>query len=413
LNRREIKPRRFGIGKRKLKRSMDNKQRSLWIITGILVLNAIGMTIVLPLFPFLLAKYVPEKSVAHAMSTLFSVFAICQFFAAPFFGSLSDRYGRKAILLVSLLGSAVGYLLLGIGGALWVLLLGRIIDGLTAGNQSALFAYVSDTTEPHERGKWFGYIGGAIGVGFMIGPAIGGLLGSASVTLPFYVTAGITVLSMLCISLFLPESLPVEKRTTHLTLKSLNTYTGFKEIFAMQGARSLIIMGAFFYVGLNTWQFSASIFLKDVFLWGPSFIGGVFVLVGICDILSRVIVLPQMLKVWRERAVGIIGLCGLALGLAFLFLSAYIHSMWLIVAAVACIVLGEGLFDPSYNARLSLSVPESKQGLLQGANQSLQALYHVLVPLGAAAIYARNHGAVFAIAAVFMLCGLALFAKLK
>lgn len=392
---------------------MVNKNRSLWIITGILVLNAIGMTIVLPLFPFLLGKYVPEKNVAHAMSTLFSVFAICQFFAAPFFGALSDRFGRKAILLVSLLGSAVGYLLLGIGGALWVLFLGRIIDGLTAGNQSALFAYVSDTTEPHERGKWFGYIGGAIGVGFMIGPAIGGLLGSASVTLPFYVTAGITVLSMLCISLFLPESLPVEKRATRLSFKSFNTFTSFKEIFSMKEARSLIIMGAFFFVGLNIWQFSASIFLKDVFLWGPSFIGGVFVLVGICDILSRVIVLPQMLKIWRERVVGVIGLLGLLLGLVFLFLSAYVHSVWLIIAAVACIVLGEGLFDPSYNARLSLSVPESKQGLLQGTNQSLQALYHVLVPLGAAAVYAHNHGAVFGIAAFFMLCGLLLFAKLK
>ena len=394
-------------------RNQVNKKRSLWIIIGILVLNAVGMTIVLPLFPFLLGKYVPEKDVAHAMSALFSVFAICQFFAAPVFGALSDRFGRKAILLVSLLGSAVGYLLLGIGGALWVLFLGRIIDGLTAGNQSALFAYVSDTTEPHERGKWFGYIGGAIGVGFMIGPAIGGLLGTASVTLPFYVTASITVLSMLCITVFLPESLPVEKRTTRLTLNSFNTFTSFKEIFALKEARSLILMGAFFFVGLNIWQFSASIFLKDVFRWGPSFIGGVFVLVGICDILSRVIVLPQMLKVWRERAVGSLGLCGLSLGLGFLFLSAYVHSVWLIIAAVACIVLGEGLFDPSYNARLSLSVPESKQGQLQGANQSLQALYHVLVPLGAAAIYSYHHGAVFGIAMIFMLCGLALFAKLE
>ncbi len=391
----------------------SNKKRSLWIIVGITVLNAIGMTIVLPLFPFLLEKYVPATSVAVVMSALVSVFAVCTFFAAPVFGALSDRYGRKPILLISLLGSAIGYILLGFGGALWVLFLGRIIDGLTAGNQSALFAYISDSTEPHERGKWFGYLGGAIGLGFMIGPTIGGVLGSASITLPFFVTAGITIVSMGCIAQLLPESLPAEKRTKHLTLKSFNTFSHFNEIFSLKEARALLVMGAFFYIGLNIWQFNASIFFKDVFKWGPSFIGGIFVLVGVCDILSRVILLPQLLKRLTERTVGTIGLCGLVAGLGFLFLSAYTPSVFLIIGAVACIVLGEGLFDPSYNARLSISVDESKQGLLQGTNQSLQAVYHVIVPLGAAAIYTYSHGAVFGIAALFMVCGLVMFIRLK
>lgn len=390
-----------------------NKKRNLWIIIGITVLNAIGMTIVLPLFPFLLEKYVSAENIALVMSALVSVFAVCTFFAAPVFGALSDRYGRKSILLISLLGSAVGYILLGMGGALWVLFLGRIIDGLTAGNQSALFAYVTDSTEPHERGKWFGYIGGAIGLGFMIGPTIGGLLGSASVTLPFFITAGITLVSVLCIAQLLPESLPVDKRTKHLTLKNFNTFSHFKEIFSLKEARALLVMGAFFYIGLNIWQFNASIFLKDVFKWGPSFIGGIFVLVGVCDILSRVIVLPQLLKRWSEQTVGIIGLCGLFVGLGLIFLSAYIPSVFLIIAAVACIVLGEGLFDPSYNARLSLAVDESKQGQLQGTNQSLQAVYHVIVPLGAAVVYTYSHGAVFGIAALLMIFGLVMFIKLK
>jgi DHA1 family tetracycline resistance protein-like MFS transporter len=393
--------------------SKVNNKRNLWIIVAITVLYSIGMTIVFPLFPFLLQQYVPSSNVALVMSLLVSIFAICQFFAAPVFGALSDRFGRKSILLFSLLGSAVGYILMGIGGALWVIFLGRIIDGLTAGDQSSLFAYITDSTEPHERGKWFGYMGGAIGLGFMIGPAIGGLLGSISITLPFYVTAGITLFSMLCIELFLSESLPVEKRTKQLSLKSFNTISHFKEIFSIKDARALITMGLFFYVGLNIWQFNASIFFKDVFMWGPSFIGGIFILVGICDILSRVIVLPQALKIWSDRQVGIVGLCGLIVGLGLIFLSSFIPSVLLIIAAVVCIVLGEGLFDPSYNARLSLSVEESQQGLLQGTNQSLQALYHIIVPLGAAAIYTYSHGAVFAVAALFMIVGLVLFTNLK
>jgi DHA1 family tetracycline resistance protein-like MFS transporter len=218
---------------------------------------------------------------------------------------------------------------------------------------------------------------------------------------------------MLCIAVLVPESLALEKRSKRVTLKSFNTFSHFNEIFSLKDARALLIMGAFFYIGLNIWQFNASIFFKDVFNWGPSLIGGVFVLVGICDILSRVIVLPQMLKVWSERTVGTIGLFGLAAGLILLFLSSYFPSMIIVIAAVACIVLGEGLFDPSYNARLSLSVDESRQGLLQGANQSLQALYHVIVPLGAAAIYTYSHSAVFGIATLFMACGLILFLKLK
>lgn len=387
---------------------MQNK-KNLWFIVGITILNAIGMTIVLPLFPFLLEKYVANTKIAATMSLLVSIFAICQFFAAPIFGTLSDRFGRKPILLISLLGSVIGYLLLGIGGALWILFLGRIIDGITAGNQSALFAYISDTTEPHERGKWFGYLGGAIGLGFMVGPAIGGLLGAKSITLPFYVTAIITFISIVCIFIFVPESLTTEKRTKQITWKSFNTFTHLNEIFSIKTAKSLIIMGAFFYIGLGIWQFNASIFLKDVFKWGPEFIGGVFVLVGICDILSRVIILPQMLKKYSEQTVGIIGLLGLVVGLGLLFISAFITSVFFIVGAVACIVLGEGLFDPSYNARLSNTVTEDKQGLLQGTSQSLQALYHVLVPLGAAAIYSYNKATVFGIATILMICGLLLF----
>ena len=391
---------------------MQNK-KNLWFIVGITILNAIGMTIVLPLFPFLLEKYVANTKIAATMSLLVSIFAICQFFAAPIFGTLSDRFGRKPILLISLLGSVIGYLLLGIGGALWILFLGRIIDGITAGNQSALFAYISDTTEPHERGKWFGYLGGANGLGFMVGPAIGGLLGAKSITLPFYVTAIITFISIACIFIFVPESLTTEKRTKQITWKSFNTFTHLKEIFSIKTAKSLIVMGAFFYIGLGIWQFNASIFLKDVFKWGPEFIGGVFVLVGICDILSRVIILPQMLKKYSEQTVGIIGLLGLVVGLGLLFISAFITSVFFIVGAVACIVLGEGLFDPSYNARLSNTVTEDKQGLLQGTSQSLQALYHVLVPLGAAAIYSYNKATVFGIATILMICGLLLFINMN
>lgn len=394
-------------------KNTTTNNRNLWIITGITVLNAIGLTIVLPILPFLLSEYVSEKEVATYMSALVSVFALCTFFAAPIFGALSDRYGRKRILIFSLLGSAMGYFLLGIGGAIWVLFTGRIIDGLTAGNQSTLFAYISDSTEANERGRWFGILGGAIGLGFMIGPAIGGVLGAISITLPFFVTAGITLLSILCVLILLPESLPIEKRSSQFTLKSFNLYHQFSEVFQLKQARTLLIMGAFFFVGLIIWQFNTSVYLKDELHWGTSFIGAVFMTVGICDILSRVVLLPLLLKKWSEKTLGAIGLLGLSLGLCCLFLSSYFPSGHLIFSAVALIVLGEGLFDPSYNSQLSNAVSDTKQGLLQGTNHSLQALYRVIIPIGAATIYTFNHGIIFAIASIILLIGLFLYLKIS
>lgn len=389
-----------------------NKERNLWIITAIIILNGIGMTIVFPVFPFLVGNYVSESQVAIALNTLVSAYALCEFFSAPVFGALSDRFGRKPILIVSLIGSAIGYLVLGMGGALWVLFLGRVIDGLTAGNISTLFAYIADSTEPEERTKWFGYIGGAMGIGTMIGPAIGGLLGTHSIPFPFYVTAGITFLSILCVFFFLPESLAPEKRTKRFSTKSLNAFVHIKDIFSVKEAASLLVLGAFFSIGLSVYQFNSSVFLKDVFAWGPAFISGILTLVGVCDIVVRVILLPQLLKKYSERSVGVAGLCGMILGLSLIFVSAFSASAVLLITAVILIAVGEGLFDPSFNSRLSQSVSEEKQGQLQGASQSLQAAYHVIVPLVSAAIYVYSHSALFAIAALLMAWALVLFIRL-
>ncbi len=385
----------------------------LWIIVGIVLMNGIGMTMVFPLLPFLLGNYLPDAQIVVGMSALASVFAACTFLAAPIFGALSDRYGRKKILIISLFGSVMGYILFGIGGALWVLFLGRIIDGLTAGNISTMFAYIADSTEPQERTKWFSYIGAAMGIGCMAGPALGGLLGAISITLPFFVTAGIMFLSILCTYFFLPESLSPEKRSTHFSVKSFNLLGQFKDIFTMKEVRALIIVGGFFYVGLGIYQFNFSIFLKDLYSWGPVLIGSIFTLIGACDILSRAVLLPLFLKRFSERNIGIVGLFGIALGLGLIILSIPISSPVLIFAAVMSITLGEGLFDPSYNGRLSQSVDETSQGKLQGVNQSLQSAYRVLVPLAAAAIYSFSPGILYGVAACIMMGSLILFAKLQ
>jgi DHA1 family tetracycline resistance protein-like MFS transporter len=390
---------------------MKSKKSKFWIIIGIVSLNSIGFSVVLPLLPFLVGKYLPAHQVVFGMSALLSIFAVCTFISAPVLGALSDRCGRKVILIISLLGSVTGYVLFGIGGALWLLFLGRIIDGLTSGNISTLFAYISDSTEPEERTKWFGYVGSAMGIGKLGGPALGGLLGSIALGLPFFVTAGLIFLSGLAVYFLLPESLAPEKRTKHLTLGSFNTFSHFKDIFRLKEVKLLLILGVLFYAGLGIFQFNFIIFLKDIYKWGPAIIGGLLTIVGICDIGTRALLLPWLLKHFNERSIGITGLIGLGIGLGLILVSIYIHSVVVISLAIIFIISGEGLFDPTYNGKLSQSIDENKQGKLQGVNQSLQSANNMFIPLGAAAIYFFSPGMLYATATFIVLAAVMLYAK--
>jgi DHA1 family tetracycline resistance protein-like MFS transporter len=305
----------------------------------------------------------------------------------------------------------IGYVLFGIGGALWILFLGRIIDGLTAGNISILFAYISDTTEPKERAKWFGYIGSAMGIGKLGGPALGGLLGGISLSLPFFVTGALIFLSGLATYFLLPESLAREKRTQHLSLNSFNVFSHFKDIFSLKQIKLLLVLGILFYAGLGVFQFNFTIFLKDIYKWGPVFIGTMLTLVGICEIFSRAVLLPWLLKRCNEKSIGITGLIGFGIGLALILLSIFIPSVFIIALGVIFIISGEGLFDPTYNAKLSQSVDESQQGKLQGVNQSLQAVNNMLIPLGAAAIYFYSPAILYATATFIVLVAVFIYAK--
>jgi len=392
---------------------MKTKKYKLWIIIGIVLLNSIGFSIVLPLLPFLVGQYLPSEKVVIGMSLLLSAFSVCSFFSAPIFGALSDRYGRKRILLFSLLGSVIGYVLFGIGGALWVLFLGRIIDGLTAGNISILFAYIADITEPKERVKWYSYIGSVMGIGKIGGPALGGLLGSISISLPYFITAALIFLSGVAVCFVLPESLAPEKRTKHLTRSSFNTFSHFKAIFKLKELKLLLVLGVLFYFGLSIFQFNFALFLKDIYQWTPAFIGGILTFVGLAEIFTRGLLLPVLLKYFTDKNIGVAGLITLSLGLGFLLVSIYIHSMMIISLAVICIIMGEGLFDSTYNGKLSQSVADSQQGKLQGVNQSLQSANNVIVPMVVAVIYYYSPSLLYSIAVIIVLMAAIMYTKYK
>ena len=172
------------------------------------------------------------------------------------------------------------------------------------------------------------------------------------------------------------------------------------------------MVGVLFYIGLGVFQFNFVVFLKDVYHWSPAFIGGMLTLVGVCDIVTRALLLPWLLKLSKEESIGIAGLIGLAIGLGCVVASLYFHSVVIVSLATIGIISGTGLFEPIYNGTLSQSIDEAKQGKLQGVNQSLQSANNVLVPLGAAAIYYYSPSVLYAAASVVILLAVLMYTNI-
>ena len=292
-------------------------------------------------------------------------------------GALSDRYGRRPVLLVSLLGSAVGYALFGIGGALWVLFLGRIVDGLTAGNFSAIFGMLGDSTAPEERGQHFGGIGAAAGGGFILGPAIGGLASKISLETPFFIAAGLTILNSLWGYFFVPESLKPQNRSFELQWAQLNPFTQIAGLFEITALRWLLVAGVLFMIPFAMMQTTLAVLLKDSLNWGADQTSLVFIVVGISDIAVQGLLLALLLKTFGERRVAIGALLIAVCGLVGMALLPVIPNAVLVFSSVIAFAVGEGVFTATLGSLLSQSVGPTMQGRVQGGNQALQSLTQV------------------------------------
>jgi DHA1 family tetracycline resistance protein-like MFS transporter len=338
-------------------------------------------------------KYVSNShQIAFYVGSLLSIYALCQFFAAPGLGALSDRFGRRPILLISLFGSIVGYLILGFAGALWMLFLGRIIDGLTGGNISTIYAYMADITKPQERGKYFGLLGAAAGVGMIIGPVIGGFLGSIYLPAPLFIAAGITLIDMLFGYFILPESLPVNLRLMHFDYKHLNPFSQFSHIFSIDILKRLFISGFIFFLAMNGLYAINAVFFKDVFSWNPAQIGLILFVIGFVDIFSQGFLINKLLPRFGEIKVSILGLVLTAVGFLMVALTSLMPSVVLIYLALIVLNIGDGLFEPSQGGLISKSVGPHMQGRVQGANQGMQSIARIAGPFIAAFIYGFGRG---------------------
>ncbi|GFP75483.1 MFS transporter [Clostridium fungisolvens] len=351
-------------------------------------LCGIGFSIIAPVVPFLVQPYTSSPSEqAIVVTMLTSVYAVCVFFAAPALGALSDKYGRRPLLLICLLGSSIGYLVFGIGGALWVLFLGRIIEGITGGSISTIFAYFADIIPPAQRTKYFGWMSAVVGVGTIIGPTLGGLLAKFGYSVPMFFGALITLLNVVYGFFFMPESLDKNNRLKEITLVRLNPFTQLASILSMKTLKRLLVSAFLLWIPNGSLQAVFSQFTMDTFSWKPTVIGLMFSIMGFQDIVSQGLIMPRLLKKLSDKQIAILGMTSEIIGYGLIAASSLFSFYPLLIVGMFIYGFGDSIFGPSFNGMLSKSVDSSEQGRIQGGSQSIQALARMIGPIIGGQIY--------------------------
>ncbi|CEN81158.1 MFS transporter [Paraclostridium sordellii] len=351
-------------------------------------LCGLGFSIITPVVPFLVKPYISNPSnQAIVVTLLTSVYAVCVFFAAPGLGALSDRYGRRPLLLVCLLGSAIGYLVFGIGGALWVLFAGRIIEGITGGSISTIFAYFADITPREQRSKYFGWVSAVAGVGCAIGPTLGGLLAKFGYSVPMYFGAIITLINVIYGIVYMPESLARNNRLKEVTFVRLNPFTQLIDILSIKNLKRLLISAFLLWIPNGSLQAVFSQFTIDTFNWDPALIGLMFSIMGIQDIISQGFIMPKLLKILSDVQIAVLGMTSEIIGYALIAVSALFSFYPLFIGGMFIFGFGDSVFGPSFNGMVSRSVDASEQGRIQGGSQSIQALARIIGPIIGGQIY--------------------------
>lgn len=374
---------------------------ALFLITFI---NLVGFGVVLPVFPFFgsMVQASPgETTLAMA------AYSLGQFIGAPLWGKLSDKYGRRPILIASLVGAILSYLILAYSRDIVTLGASRLFGGLMAGNIAAAFAYVGDITSPEQRPKAMGMIGAAFGLGFIFGPAIGGLLAGNHPDLSDFATvgfasAGITAVAAVAAFFLLPESLTAERRAEAHTSRSdmkLGEVLSAKPVIWALMALTLLVIGS-----AAMMETTLAFFAHDSFGWGPSDVGLSFGAVGLISALLQGGAAGPLARRFGSGPLAVAGVCFHAAGLGLLAIAGSSAAM---IAGLAVMAIGLGLFNPAFQTLTSDQTNDGDRGLVMGLTQGASSLGRVIGPAVSGTIYTGiGHRAPFGIGAVIMVAAI-------
>ena len=341
------------------------------------VLDVLALGIIVPVLPALVVEFLHGDTAraAEAYGVFATAWALMQFVASPFLGALSDRFGRRPIILLSIAGLGLDYILMALAPTLGWLFVGRVISGITSASFATAAAYIADVTPAHQRAKSFGLIGAAFGLGFVLGPALGGVLGSVSPRLPFWVSAALCLANALYGAFVLPESLPPERRAGFSwkranPLGSLRLLRSHPELFGLAGVTFL------YYVAHEVLPSTFVLYTGYRYGWDTRTVGLTLALVGVCTaIVSGGLVGPIVKRVTPRGGV----LLGLASGVfAFAAFGLAPSGAGFLIGVPLMAFLG--VYNPSAQAVMSQRVSATEQGQLQGAVMGLRGLSGLFSP---------------------------------
>lgn len=357
------------------------QQRALVVIFATVVLDAIGIGLIFPILPALLQDVTHASNVAPYIGVMTALYALMQFIFAPVLGSLSDRLGRRPVLLLSLGGAAINYLFLAFAPSLGMLLLGRAIAGLSSANVSVATAYLTDISTQAQRARRFGLLNAMFGAGFIIGPVLGGALGDYGLRLPFMAAAVLNMGNLLLAFFALPESrMPTR---TRIDLAALNPLRPLRWVFAEKRLLPITLIFFTFSAAGEVYGVCWALWGHDAFEWNGLWIGLSLGAFGVCQALAQAFLPGPAVKLLGERATI---LAGVACACVALVVMAFATHSWMIFAIMPVFALG-GIGAPALQSLATRQVAEDRQGQFQGVLASSVSLASVLCPLLFSSIY--------------------------
>ena len=352
----------------------------------IVFIDLVGFGLIIPLLPFYAEHFQASPMV---VGFVMAVYSLAQFIAAPFWGRTSDRIGRRPVVLVTLAGGAVSYVMLGFADSLWLLIGARVLGGFMAGNISTAFAYVADITTPENRAKGMGTVGAAFGLGFIAGPAIGGILAgpdplNADFLTPSLVAAGLSLTALIMAFMLLKESLPEDVRQKLADTPPKKRSEQFRAALAKPNVGLLIglsFLATFVFAGMET---TFAMWSERKFHWGPQQNGYLFAYVGLLVALIQGGLVGRLVRRFGEANLIVQGAVALAIGMLLIPFS---DGLPMLLIAMAIVAYGFGIITPSMNSLISLQVGPGEQGGVMGVTRSATTMARVLGPAWAGTMF--------------------------
>jgi DHA1 family tetracycline resistance protein-like MFS transporter len=352
---------------------MNNKR--LFSIILVVFIDLLGFSLILPLLPYYAETFKASQTVT---GILIASYALMQLIGAPILGRLSDRFGRRPVLLVSVFGTFLGFLLLGFANALWMLFASRILDGLTGGNLSVAQAYISDVTDEKNRSKGLGMIGAAFGLGFIIGPVTGGLLSQWGYAVPAFVAAAISFINLILIYTWLPESLTEEKRSQMTEKRPAVTLNALLVAFRRPFTGSILITRFFFGLAFAIFQTIFSLYALQKFELTARDTGFVLTYVGVLSVIVQGFLVGRLTSQYREDI--LITASVVLMGISLLGWALAPSVLWVYIIMTPTALSG-GLLNTLLSSTLTKAVAPQEIGGILGLSAAVESSTRIIAPI--------------------------------